>query len=191
MKNAILAIFAFLVASLAGCAGPDTPAGKVDDPKKPPSPPGGFYCVKWQREFFEGRYESSLDAAEKGLATIEAKAEIDGKPLKEYECHLELLQFKGFSLMELKRPDDAAEVFKKVIETYPDSNSGYYNLGRIYARQKRYEEARKLVYKALELNPDQPEARRLYQLIIDKIQQKKISRPGTQQEKPASEENKP
>ncbi len=50
----------------------------------------------------------------------------------------------------------AVDVFKKMIETYPDYIEGYVGLGHAYERLGMYDEAIEAVQKAIELNPNDP-----------------------------------
>ena len=50
--------------------------------------------------------------------------------------------------------DKAEEEFKKEIKINPLYELGYYNLGRLYAQEKRFSEAEEYWLKAIELKPD-------------------------------------
>ncbi|MCX7627238.1 MAG: tetratricopeptide repeat protein [Methylophilaceae bacterium] len=56
---------------------------------------------------------------------------------------------KGMLLAELKRMDEAIQVFTKLIQDYPDLPEPYNNLAVLYAEQGRLEEARETLERAL------------------------------------------
>ncbi|MBN1222646.1 MAG: tetratricopeptide repeat protein [Candidatus Aminicenantes bacterium] len=60
---------------------------------------------------------------------------------------------KGIDLFSQGKYDEAIETFKKVIEKFPDSIEGYYNLGLSYLRKGDIDQAIASFETAAELNP--------------------------------------
>lgn len=60
---------------------------------------------------------------------------------------------KGLILTELNRPNDAAAVFQKLTEDYPELPEPYNNLAVIYAQQKQYEKAKQALEMAIRTHP--------------------------------------
>jgi tetratricopeptide (TPR) repeat protein len=64
----------------------------------------------------------------------------------------------GVALFDHGYVDQAAEAFRQVIARKPQSAGAYYNLGTLYLRQNRPEDAQRNFEQALKLRPDYPEA---------------------------------
>jgi len=69
----------------------------------------------------------------------------------------------------LDRFDDAEKAYKKVIEVAPNRSEGYHALARLYLQLNRnLPEAKKLIVRAVELDPDNMQYRRTQQLIQER-----------------------
>jgi tetratricopeptide (TPR) repeat protein len=60
---------------------------------------------------------------------------------------------KGLILTEMNRLNDAAAVFQKLTEDYPELPEPYNNLAVIYAQQKQYEKAKQALEMAIRTHP--------------------------------------
>ncbi len=60
---------------------------------------------------------------------------------------------RGVILSELNRPQDAATVFTKLTEDFPELPEPYNNLAVIYAQQKQYEKAKQALEMAIRTHP--------------------------------------
>ncbi len=59
----------------------------------------------------------------------------------------------GYRLLQMKKPDEAVEIFKINVELYPDSANAYDSLAEGYMNQGNRELAIKFYKKSLELDP--------------------------------------
>ena len=50
----------------------------------------------------------------------------------------------------------AVNVFKELVNTYPDYVDGFLGLGHAYERLSRYDEAIEAIQKAIDINPEDP-----------------------------------
>lgn len=60
---------------------------------------------------------------------------------------------QGVALAELKRPNDAIAVFRKLTEDYPNLPEPYNNLAVLYAGQRDYDKARDALERAIRTHP--------------------------------------
>jgi tetratricopeptide (TPR) repeat protein len=60
---------------------------------------------------------------------------------------------KGLILTGLNKPNEAAAIFKKLTEDYPELPEPYNNLAVIYAQQKQYDKAKEALEKAIRTHP--------------------------------------
>ncbi|UCC38746.1 MAG: tetratricopeptide repeat protein [Candidatus Aminicenantes bacterium] len=65
---------------------------------------------------------------------------------------------KGVDLFRLGNYDEAIKYFEKLIEKFPSSIEGYYNIGLCYLRKGEVDKAVASLEKAVELNPESIEA---------------------------------
>ncbi|WP_282054182.1 FG-GAP-like repeat-containing protein [Maribacter luteus] len=61
-------------------------------------------------------------------------------------------QTMGLAFLEAFKLEEAEETFKKYIELAPDKKMGYANLGLVYLRMGKYEEAKKQLSKAIDID---------------------------------------
>jgi len=77
--------------------------------------------------------------------------------------------FIGNISAQLSRFDDAEKAYKKVIEVAPKRSEGYHALARLYLQLNRnLPEAKKLAARAVELDPQNMQYRRILQLIQER-----------------------
>jgi tetratricopeptide (TPR) repeat protein len=87
----------------------------------------------------QGQHAQALDQVDKYLA---------GKPKDPQGRFL-----KGLILTEMNKPNDAAAVFQKLTEDYPELPEPYNNLAVIYAQQKQFDKAKQALEMAIRTHP--------------------------------------
>ncbi|HZV53664.1 MAG TPA: tetratricopeptide repeat protein [Rhodocyclaceae bacterium] len=87
----------------------------------------------------QGQLAQALDQVDKHLA---------GKPKDAQGRFL-----KGLILTEMNKPNEAAAVFQKLTEDYPELPEPYNNLAVIYAQQKQFEKAKQSLEMAIRTHP--------------------------------------
>ena len=92
-----------------------------------------------QRLLKQGQYASALAKADTYVA---------GKP-KDPQGRFT----KGLILTEMKRTQEAIQVFKKLTEDFPELPEPYNNLAVLYAQEKQYEKARQALESAIKTHP--------------------------------------
>ena len=72
-----------------------------------------------------------------------------------YNSELEdFFNAKGLSLLEIDNYKEAAKIFKFIINKFPNSKFGYYNLGILLGRQGKTDEALKFFERAIDIDPN-------------------------------------
>ncbi len=87
----------------------------------------------------------------------------------------EFLFNKGVSLYKLKKYDNASSLFYNVLNSAHDNDlkeKSLYNLGVISFQKKKPKEALSFFKKALQINPDDQEARINYEIILKQLKNK-------------------
>lgn len=101
-----------------------------------------FSQNSWQdaEQYLSRAVESGNDSANaiKLLATVllengqpERALEEANKGLNDFPGHTDMLALKGLALQRLKRPEEAAAVFRQVLENTPDNTGALISLGQI------------------------------------------------------------
>jgi protein O-GlcNAc transferase len=88
---------------------------------------------------------------------LKAKIKIENL-IKTYPNDMFLENMYGVFLLNYNNVKDAIFVFNKLIKKYPNNAVAYYNLGICYEKEKLYDEARKHLLFAIDLNNDYFEA---------------------------------
>lgn len=75
----------------------------------------------------------------------------------ELQARLDILNAQGFTLMQLKRYEEAKEKFREIVNTegMVSKFNAYYNLGTIYLEEKNLVDAESVLKKAVEENPNE------------------------------------
>ncbi len=85
--------------------------------------------------------------------------------LKDDPEHLGALERLARARLEQGRPEEALELYRKFADLVPNQEGAYGNIGLLLYRMGRFEEAREAVDRALALNPDHRQARRVLEQI--------------------------
>ena len=94
------------------------------------------------------------------LKSFRAKAiEYKSNPVNIYQSIEAEINTFGYRLIQLKKMDEAIEMFKLNVELYPDSANVYDSLGDAFEQQGNKTEAIKNYEKALQITPDFPSSR--------------------------------
>jgi colicin import membrane protein len=88
---------------------------------------------------------------------VAALAGIDAFLIKDY-ANPRARFLRGLILAELRKVDEAIEVFLTMTKEFPELPEPYNNLGVIYAGRGMYDQARESLVAALRANPDDPVA---------------------------------
>ena len=108
--------------------------------------------------------KESLDAAlQRGnihLLADEFSAAIEQyeRILTEFPNHRDALANKGFSLAALQHPEAAAACYARLLTIYPEDALHWFNLGNVLKDMNRFDTARGVYEKAIDLQPDFAEA---------------------------------
>ncbi|MCB1025955.1 MAG: tetratricopeptide repeat protein, partial [Acidobacteria bacterium] len=86
-------------------------------------------------------------------------------PLYKYQGSEDEINDFGYNLIQMKRFDDAIEVFKLNAELYPESSNVYDSLAESYMRAGNNELATKFYNRSLELNPNNTNAAEMIEKI--------------------------
>ena len=90
----------------------------------------------------------------------ESEAEEQLRTLLIFEpSHPEALSLLGGVLFYSQRYGESEVIFRRQVANSPDNSAFYNQLGSVLAKENKFEEALKMSLKAVELNPDSPEAR--------------------------------
>ena len=73
----------------------------------------------------------------------------------------------GITLKAAGHYDEAILFFNKLLEKSDDHVSALYHLGRTYIKNFRYEKAKECFRKALEIDPENKNAREIYEFLIN------------------------
>ena len=130
--------------------------------------------VKFESEEEKEYYDFIVDLMENGAISENSRKILDkrkikfgisetrAKELEEFakqnnsDASNDLLE-EGKTYYNNEEYDKAIEIFKKVVELYPNDNDNYYWLGRSYYQNEQYEEAINSLLKAIQLVPNSPE----------------------------------
>jgi tetratricopeptide (TPR) repeat protein len=96
-----------------------------------------------------------------GALLIELHRRSPGSPLTSEEAVNQL----GYTLLAAKRPETAVEAFRVNTVLYPASGNSYDSLAETYMHPGREELARQLYAKALEVQPDYPNAKAAREIL--------------------------
>jgi len=86
-------------------------------------------------------------------------------PLYKYQGSEDEINSFGYQLIQIKKLDDAIEVFKLNVELYPESSNVYDSLAESYMLKGNNEFAIKFYKKSLELNPNNNNAKAMLEKI--------------------------
>lgn len=93
------------------------------------------------------------------LKSFKAKVvEFKNNPVNAYQNVEAEVNTIGYRLLQMKKIDEAVEIFKINVELYPESANVYDSLAEAYMNQGNKELAIKFYKKSLELNPNNPNA---------------------------------
>ena len=95
---------------------------------------------------------------EKSLFKGETYYNLGKRKLDEMGRNVDALRELAIQAAELKKFDEAVELWKKIITLQPDNASAYLNLGHAYVEFGKYEDALLASKKAIELDPKMKEA---------------------------------
>jgi tetratricopeptide (TPR) repeat protein len=88
------------------------------------------------------------------LKSFRAKAlEFKNNPVNVYQSIEADINTFGYRLVNMKKMDEAIDMFKLNTELYPESANAFDSLGEAYANQGNKEEAIKSYEKALKIDP--------------------------------------
>ena len=102
---------------------------------------------------------------------LNAKIKIENL-IKTYPNDMFLENMYGVFLLNCNNLKDAIFVFNRLIKKYPNNAVAYYNLGLCYEKEKLYDEARKHLLFAIDLNNDYFEAFNVLGIVHAKTLQK-------------------
>ena len=103
---------------------------------------------------------------EAGISAAKEKyKELRSKKSDEYFFDEFSFNALGYRMIQSSRIEEAIEVFKWNVESYPHSWNVYDSLGEAYMYQRNNEEAIKNYKKSLELNPDNDNAKRMLERL--------------------------
>jgi tetratricopeptide (TPR) repeat protein len=102
--------------------------------------------------------ESNEYLCSKGIILIKQEKEKEAENLFKLVIERDnknYLAYSNLGSIHYRRKDyvKALDNFLKIVEIYPDYSNGYNEVANIFRKQKKYEDAFKYIYKALELNP--------------------------------------
>ena len=95
---------------------------------------------------------------EKSFSKGETYYNLGKRKLEEMGRNADALRELAIQAAELKKYDEAVELWKKIIFLQPDNASAYLNLGHAYVEFGKYEDALLASKKAMELDPKMKEA---------------------------------
>ena len=124
----------------------------VMDPSNPLVAGARNYLKAWQ-EMNQGASEACLQT----LAPHLGGAGIQGRAFGIRPEHLEVLA--GFAALGLDDSGRASRHFTRAVEAAPRTADAWFGLGEVADREGRQEEASRLFWRALEVDPDHPWAR--------------------------------
>ena len=78
----------------------------------------------------------------------------------------------GTELLERGRPDEAASLFREVVDRYPDFYEANYNLGCVLYGNRAFEEAERVLSRAIEIKPLRPDT--YYMLGVTRLDMKHL-----------------
>lgn len=88
------------------------------------------------------------------LEDYKSAAEYAGQGFKNNPADFRNALIYGNSLVQLERLDEAQQVFRKVTIVHPNHSEGFRNLGVLLGMHEQYEEALRMLWQALWLDPD-------------------------------------
>ena len=113
-----------------------------------------IYCKGSMLNIFHG-YTCPAEIAAKGLDSLESYYNRYSEKLGyQIEIPVRTLDHSGNSLLGAGRLDEAEEVFKKMIQEYPNSIEGYFRMADLTHFLERYKESAAYYQKCLDFNPN-------------------------------------
>jgi tetratricopeptide (TPR) repeat protein len=120
--------------------------------------PSGAYRVTASKEGYQGSFMDQRVATGDGTELPTLKIVSRAAAAKEAMAPI-LAQFeKAAALSKEGKVDEAMAIYREVEAKHPDIPEIHYNMGTLYARQKKWPEAEAAYKKAVELAPDNTQA---------------------------------
>ncbi len=97
-----------------------------------------------------GEFGKAVDAYSTAMRIMPETYHLSGKYKKEYA---QIYNNLGSAYGDLRRYNEAIEIFKKVVANYPGFLEAYNNLGAAYINSRRYKEAVEVLSEAIDKDP--------------------------------------
>jgi tetratricopeptide (TPR) repeat protein len=183
MKRILIVLAVLVIISIA-CTGPEDEKyppfrlGTVGPPRKADKTPGRAQYVRARNAYLKKKYEEAVEHLDRGESVIHKKAKENGTEPRENKFLADTLLLRSTTYSEMNRHEEAIKDARKITALYPKEKGGYCQLGWVNTRAGKYEAAAKAVIKALELDPDCVETRRLLKTI-----RRNLNKPKKEEEK--------